>query len=255
MAVISPRVRYGSREVDWTWVPETTDEVAATLRRMFAEGLGVLGFTFVAGSALVINQITSGQLGLLGMAVATALAYAIIVYALYPVSGGHINPAVTIGHVAAGRMPPSVALLYIGAQLGGAVVGALLLELIFNDFLSNVSAAASLSFDPRMGGWTGGLLEAILSFMLVTAYFRSFVDKKGDVYQGAIATGLVVLIGFLVAFPLTGGALNVARVFGTDLVAGEWSDFLWYWVGLIGGAAAGLLFQYVFVSHEEKPAT
>src|SRR3990172_3755718 len=241
MAVISPRVRYGSREVDWTWVPETTDEVAATLRRMFAEGLGVLGFTFVAGSALVINQITSGQLGLLGMAVATALAYAIIVYALYPVSGGHINPAVTIGHVAAGRMPPSVALLYIGAQLGGAVLGALLLELIFTDFLTDVSAAASLSFDPRLEGWTGGVLGGVLAVMLVTGFFPSFVDRGSDVYQGAIATGLVVLIGFLVAFPLTGGALNVARVFGTDLVAGGGGGFFWYWGGFVGGGRGGPL--------------
>ncbi|MBI2913805.1 MAG: aquaporin [Chloroflexi bacterium] len=255
MAAITPRVRWGSREVDWTWVPESSSEIASVGRRMFGEALGMVAFTFVAGSALVINRITDGQLGLLGMAVAIALAYAIIVLALYPVSGGHINPAVTLGQVAARRMPPSIAVLYMAAQAGGAIVGALLLELIFRDFLDGVSRAASLSFAGEMDSWTGGFLEAILTFLLVTAYFRAFVDPKGDARQGPMALGLVVLVSFLVAFPLTGAALNVTRVFGTDLVAGHWSDFFAYWIGLIGGLVAGLVYQRLFAGGEEEATT
>jgi glycerol uptake facilitator-like aquaporin len=87
--------------------------------------------------------------------------------------------------------------------------------------------------------------------MLVVVYFRAFVDPKGDRATGGIAVGLVVLFGMLVAFPLTGGAMNLARVFGTDFVAGEWADFGSYAIGLIGGLAAGLVYQYFFISREE----
>ena len=255
MAVMTPHFRWGSREVDWTWVPETSTEMAHTVRRLVGEGLGVLGFTFIAGSAIVVNQITDGGLGVLGMAAATGLGYAIMVSLFHPVSGGHINPAVTLGMVFGRRMPPFIGLLYLAAQFGGAVAGALLLNLIFDDFVSDASQTAMLVFDEKMGFWAGGLLEGILTFLLVVAYFRAFVDPRADRTFGPLSIGAVVLFAFLVAYPLTGAALNLARVFGTDLVAGDWTDFGNYLLPLIGGGAAGLLYEYLFVHHEEEEAS
>jgi len=251
MAAVTPPIRWGSREVNLAWVPESTDEMVATARPLLAEMTGALAFTFIAGSAIIVNSISDGGLGLLGIAVATALAYGIIVSAFYSISGGHLNPAVTLAHLAARRIPVFIAILYIGVQLVGAVLGALLLEFIFRDFVDDASLAAMLSFDDRMGAFPGGVLEAILTFLLVVVYFRAFVDPKGDRASGGIAVGLVVLFGMLVAFPLTGGAMNLARVFGTDFVAGEWADFGSYAIGLIGGFAAGLVYQYFFISREE----
>ncbi len=252
MALTTPHVRWGSREVDWTYVPESTDEITATIRRLFAEALGMMAFTFVAGSAIAVNSVTDGGLGLLGMAAATAVGYAVLVAVFHPVSGGHINPAVTVGMVAARRMPPSIGVLYIAAQFGGAIVGALLLNLIFDDFLDDAASTASLAFNGDMGVWTGGLLEAILSFVLVVVYFRAYVDPRGDRTTGGFAVGMVILFSFLVAFPLTGAALNLARVFGTDLVAGGWTNFGYYWLGLVGGAVAGLVYEYLFATPEEE---
>ena len=72
MAVTHPRIHWGARDVEWTYVPETTDEITSIGRRMFAEAFGVLGFVFFAGAAIIVNsQITDGGLGLLGMAAAT----------------------------------------------------------------------------------------------------------------------------------------------------------------------------------------
>src|SRR3990170_2472655 len=214
MAAVTPPIRWGSREVNLGWVPESADEMVATARPLLAEMTGALAFTFIAGAAIIVDSISGGGLGLLGIAVATALAYGIIVSALYSVSGGHLNPAVTLAHLAARRIPVFVAGLYIGVQLVGAVLGALLLEFIFRDFLSEASSAAILPFpDGRMGAFPGGILEAILTFLLVVVYFRAFVDPKGDRASGGITVGLVVLFGMLVAFPLTGGAMNLARVF------------------------------------------
>jgi glycerol uptake facilitator-like aquaporin len=244
-------VRWGSREVDWTYVPESTEAISVA-RLLFAEALGVMGFIFAAGAAILINAHTEGGLGLLGMGAATAAAFAILVLTFHTISGGHLNPGITLGMVVAGRMPPSIGLLYGVAQLGGAVVGALLLELIFRDVVADPAAAASLFFDDlAISGWTGALLEGILTFLLVVVYFRTFVYGQGDRTLGALTLGGVVLLAFLVAFPLTGAAMNVARVFGTDLVAGEYTDFGYYLVGMLGGAVAGLTYRYIFPATEE----
>ena len=256
MAITHPRIHWGARDVEWTYVPETTDELTSVGRRMFAEALGVLGFVFLAGAALIVNgDITGGGLGLLGVAAATGLAYALMVYMFHPVSGGHLNPAITLGEMFARRMPPSIAALYIVAQMGGAVLGVLLLEVIFNDFVSDAAGAATLAFNAEMTGWTGALLEGILTFALVVAYFRAFVDRKADPAVGALVLGLIVGAAILVAFPLTGAALNLSRVFGTGLIAGEWADFGWYALGMLGGAVAGLVYEYVFRTPEVADST
>jgi glycerol uptake facilitator-like aquaporin len=93
----------------------------------------------------------------------------------------------------------------------------------------------------------------------VTAYIRAFVAGRGsNIALGAVTLGLIVGAAFLVAFPLTGAALNLSRVFGTALVANEWTDFGWYALGTLGGAVAGFAYEYVFHEpedvHEETPA-
>jgi glycerol uptake facilitator-like aquaporin len=247
MAVFNQPIHWGHKDVDWTYVPDSA-EMAATWRPLVAEALGMLAFVFVAGAAIV----NGGEIGLLGMAAATAVGYVVMVSLFQPISGGHINPAVTVGMVAARRLPPSIGILYIAAQFGGAILGALLLNLIFDDFVVDAAAkTASLSFGDT-NVWIGGLLEAILAFILVVVYFRAYVDPKGDRSSGALALGMVVLFSFLVAFPLTGAALNLARVFGTDLVAGAWTDFGYYWLGLAGGAVAGVLYEHLFAVREEE---
>src|SRR3989304_8509785 len=116
MAAVTPPIRWGSREVNLGWVPESADEMVATARPLLAEMTGALAFTFIAGAAIIVNSssISDGGLGLLGIAVATALAYGIIVSAFYSVSGGHLNPAGTPAHLAARRIPVFIAILYIG---------------------------------------------------------------------------------------------------------------------------------------------
>src|SRR3972149_5509332 len=180
MAAAAPPARWGSRDVTLGWVPESADEMVATARPLVAEMTGALAFTFIAGAAIIVNSVSNGRLGLLGIAVGTALAYGIIVSAFYSVSGGHLNPAVTLAHLAARRIPVFVAILYIGVQLVGAVLGAPLLVFIFRDFGDHASRAAMLSFDGRMVVSPCAFLEAILTLLPQVVYFRAFVDPKGD---------------------------------------------------------------------------
>src|SRR2546425_10044398 len=143
MAVIHPRIHWGTREVDWTWVPETTDEITGVARRMAAEAMGVLGFVFFAGAAIIVNsKVSEGSLGVLGMAAATGVAYALMVYMFHPVSGGHLNPAVTLGELAARRMPPSIAALYLAAQAVRPALGAVVLGAVVRALVGGPSSAA-----------------------------------------------------------------------------------------------------------------
>src|SRR4030067_503878 len=189
MAAVTPPIRWGSRDVNLGWVPENADEMVAPARPLVAEMTGALAFTFIAGAAIIVNSISNGGLGFLGIAVPSALAYGIIVSAFYSVLGGRLNPAVPLAHLAARRIPLFVAILYVGVQLVGAVWGALLLEFFFRDYVDDASRAAMLSFDGRMGAFPGGILEAILTFLLVVVYFRAFVDPKGDRTTGGGTAG------------------------------------------------------------------
>src|SRR3972149_6072516 len=112
MAAVPPPIRWGSREINLGWRPENAGPMVATSRPLLAELTGALAFTFIAGAPIIVNSISNGGLGLLGIAVATALAYGIIVSAFYSVSGGHLNPAGTLAHLAARRIPVFIAPVY-----------------------------------------------------------------------------------------------------------------------------------------------
>lgn len=260
MAAIFPPIRWGAREVGWTWVPATTREMAEAARPVFAEFLGTLAFVFIAGSFLVLIPAAErgfSTVGLLILALGTALAYAIIVTALYPVSGGHVNPAVTLGHLVARRIPPAMAILYWAAQMIGGVLGALMLQFVYRDVADAAARQATLAFgEAYRGSWaalfTGGFLEAALTFLLVLTFLMTLVDPRGQRAFGALAVGLAVLVATLLAFPLTGAALNPARVLGTAVVANHWSDFAMYWMALLGGLLAGLVYDFLGERPEER---
>jgi MIP family channel proteins len=262
MAVLFPpiKVRWGTREVPWTWVPANVREMAEAARPVFAEFLGTLSFVFLAGSLLVhIADRVHGSVGLLTIALGTALAYGIIVSVFHPFSGGHINPAVTLGVMAARRLPPVEGLLYILGQMAGGLLGALMLNFVYRGMVPDAARSAALVFGDRYhGSWaalfTGGFLEAVLTFLLVLTFLSTLVDSRGQRAFGGLAVGLVVFVAMLLAFPLTGSALNVARVFATAAVANYWADFAMYWLGLAGGLIAGLVYGLMLAEREQPEA-
>src|SRR2546426_1081338 len=162
MAVIHPRIHWGTREVDWTWVPETTDEITGVARRMAAEAMGVLGFVFFAGAAIIVNsKVSEGGLGLLGMAAATGVAYALMVYMFHPVSGGHLNPAVTLGELALGLIVSPAFL--VASPLTGAALN-----------LSRVFGTALVANEwPDFGGSALGTLGGAVAGFAYEYVFQS----------------------------------------------------------------------------------
>jgi aquaporin TIP len=208
----------------------------ATLRPLAAEFLGTFGFVFIGAGAVVMNVARTGTVGLFGIAVAHGLAFAIMVTATMPISGGHLNPAVTFAVWMAGRIDLRKAILYVVAQLLAAVVAVLCVKWLFP-----VSAAQATSLGvPRIGPdiqLTGAvILEAILTLFLVSAVFGTAVSSQAP-KVGGFAIGLVLVFDILVGGPLTGAAVNPARAFGPALVAMDWHGHLIYWVGPLLGAA------------------
>ena len=215
----------------------------------FAEFIATLLFVFVgAGAVVATGSLTDGGLDparLVAIALAHGLAITLLVYATANLSGGHINPAVSFAAALTGKISPTKASMYIVAQLGGAVVGALLLKISIPEE-GNLGAHV-LGPDVTVG--MGILIEIVITFVLVFTVFTTAIDPKGMGRLAPLAIGLAVLVGHIVAVTFTGASMNPARSLGPAVVAGVWSDHWVYWVGpMVGGVLASLIYQVFFVS-------
>jgi aquaporin Z len=225
-------------------------------QKLAAEFLGTFALIFFGAGAVCVDfhLRSSGGLGLLALALAPGLAMAIMVSALGHISGGHFNPAVTIGFWVTKRLSTMDSLAYWVAQLVGAAAAAFLLKLMVpEDLASNVfMGTPELMRDfPK---WSGMALEAVTTFFLVLVFFATAVDEKGTFRSVAgFAIGLTMTLGILVASPFTGGALNPARAFGPALASSHWLNWGIYWVGPLGGGfLAGLLYDSLFLRKSEN---
>jgi MIP family channel proteins len=210
-----------------------------TLRPLVAELIGVFMLVFIGGGAMIINGYQDGALSLGGIAAAHGLALAIAVTATMNISGGHINPAITIGLWSIGRIEGRKAGLYVVAQLLGAVLAAVVLRWLFPATAGHLKqyGALSVASDITLAGAI--LIEAVLTFFLAFAVMGTAVDPAGP-KVGGFGVGLTLWMCVLAGGPLTGAALNPARAFGPALVANFWVGQLAYWVGPILGAVVAM---------------
>jgi len=225
------------------------------IRPLAAELAGTFTFVFVAAGAVVVDAAKTGQLGLVGVALAGSLAYAIAVTTTMRISGGHLNPAVTFGLWVARKIESRQAALYVTAQLIGAVLAAFCVRALLPELAGDVTGYGT----PRISGLLTDAqavgLEALLTFFLVSAVFGTVVAREAP-RVGGFGIGLVMLFGILVGGPMTGAAMNPARAFGPALAAGAWQAQLLYWVGpLLGALLAAALWRWVLLPEEDRGAT
>jgi MIP family channel proteins len=213
-------------------------------RAIAAEFLGTMFFVFIGcGSVVAMNQfavstgldvVTSGGV----VAIALAFGLGILIAAAWTgnLSGGHINPAVTLAMLLARKIEPAKAAAYVVAQFAGATVGALVLMWASPNAVEGNLGANRLAVDVASG--EGLLLEIVLTAFLVLVIFGTAVSTKGWGVNAPIAIGFTVAVVHLVGVPFTGTSVNPARSFGPALVANEWDDF---WIFLIGPAIGAVV--------------
>lgn len=221
-----------------------------TLRPLIAEFIGVFMLTFIGGGAIIINAYRDGSVGLMGIAAAHGLALAIAVTATMSISGGHINPAITVGLWSVGRIDAKKAGLYVVAQLLGAIFAALVLKGLFPAGAAEVRQYGALSLGADTSGVAAVLIEAVLTFFLALAVMGTAVDPAAP-KVGGFGIGLTLWMCVLAGGPLTGAALNPARAFGPALVANYWTAQLIYWIGPILGSVVAMQVYERFLLKKE----
>ncbi|MEO8636505.1 MAG: aquaporin [Gemmatimonadales bacterium] len=219
-------------------------------RRCVAEALGTFAFIFIGCGAAVTSILPGGSPGLMGIALAHALVLSVMITATMNISGGHLNPAVTLGLLSVRRIAPIDAAAYVGSQLVGAVFGAFLLSRIFPPGVISAVTLGTPSLATGMSLASGIALEAVLTFFLVSAVFGTAISANAP-KVGGFAIGLVLCFDMLVGGPLTGAAMNPARAFGPALISGTWYAQLVWWVGpIVGGILAAQLWHHVLLNRE-----
>ncbi|ALS63340.1 aquaporin Z [Pandoraea norimbergensis] len=220
-------------------------------RRMLAESIGTFWLVFGGcGSAVLAAAFPQLGIGFAGVALAFGLTVLTMAYAVGHISGGHFNPAVTLGQWAGGLFPAKDIAPYMGAQVfGGMVAGGVLF----------VIASGAPGFDPSASGFAangygshspGGysLAAAVAIELVLTAFFvviiNGVVSRPALTAVAPIAIGLALTLIHLISIPVTNTSVNPARSTGVAVFQGGWAiDQLWvFWlVPLIGGVIGGLV--------------
>eukprot|EP01006_Ploeotia_vitrea_P033242 TRINITY_DN65363_c0_g1_i2.p1 TRINITY_DN65363_c0_g1~~TRINITY_DN65363_c0_g1_i2.p1 ORF type:complete len:327 (-),score=36.26 TRINITY_DN65363_c0_g1_i2:292-1272(-) len=197
----------------------------------------------MAITTFIFTGMLSAVFGESPLHIATGFGLTIVILAASTghFSGGHMNPAVTIGLFAAGKIP-AVRLLYVPVHLVGGIAAAALLKTLFigQDTPPMVEPVNAISrfIKPGEGVW----LELFFTALLVTVVLATTNEDAGFGSTAPLYIGFTVLIAHLVLVPFTGCGINPARSFGPALIFNEWDDHWVYWVGPLGGAViVGLL--------------
>ncbi|MGB0291750.1 MAG: MIP/aquaporin family protein [Luteolibacter sp.] len=192
----------------------------SNVRKWIAEALGTFTLVFAGTGAIVIDNWTGGSISHTGIALTFGLVVMAMIYTFGDISGAHLNPAVTLGFVAAGRMPINEAPAYIGSQLVGAFAASGCLRILFPDSIT-------LGETLPAGAWQQSfMLEIILTTILMLTILCVSIGAKEKGITAGIAIGAVVGLEAMFAGPICGASMNPARSLAPAIVGGHF-DHLW----------------------------
>jgi MIP family channel proteins len=227
--------------------------------KLLAEFIGTFAFVFIgAGAAAVVGD-GVGLPGIAAIALAHGLTIMAFAFAYGRVSGGHMNPAVTIGVLAAGAMRAGEAVGYIVSQLIGGIAAALLLRAVLGGAQTGLGTPA-LAHNLAVGATAltitpagGFVIEAMLAFFLVTVVLSTAVaGRAGSLAPLAIV--MTVTLNILMGGPLTGAPFNPARALGPMIATGNFSDaWLYMTAPIVGAIVAALMHTGLARLAHERP--
>ncbi|XP_052157171.1 probable aquaporin TIP4-1 [Oryza glaberrima] len=237
-----------AKEVDPCDHSEVVD--AGCVRAVLAELVLTFVFVFTGVAATMaagVPEVAGAAMpmaALAGVAIATALAAGVLVTAGFHVSGGHLNPAVTVALLARGHITAFRSALYVAAQLLASSLACILLRYLTGGMATPVHTLGS-----GIGPMQGLVMEIILTFSLLFVVYATILDPRSSVPGfGPLLTGLIVGANTIAGGNFSGASMNPARSFGPALATGVWTHHWIYWLGpLIGGPLAGLVYESLFL--------
>jgi aquaporin Z len=220
------------------------------LAAYFAELIGTLLLVFFICSVVILYVSTGGQaqfgtdFAVVGLVHAFLLFGLIVMFGV--VSGGHFNPAVTLGALVIRRIRPLDGVIYMLAQLSGGVLGALLAKGLLLDE-GRATHYGALSVSPILGSnFRGSIVEAIGTFVLVLVILTAVYSEKSFKEWAPLAIGTTLGFIVMVGGPLTGAGFNPARWFGPALVGNEWGSVWPFLAGpIVGSLLAATVYRFV----------
>ena len=222
------------------------------MNRTLAEFLGTFLLVFGGcGSAVIAAAFPAVGIGLVGVSLAFGLTVLTMAYAVGRVSGGHFNPAVTVGLFTARRIPAADIVPYIAAQLVGAIAAAAVLLLSARgkpEYSLAVNGLAANGYGEHSpGGYSmmaGFVIETVLTFFFLIIILGA-TERRAPQGFGPLAIGLALTLIHLISIPVTNTSVNPARSTGPAIFVGGWAlSQLWlFWVApLLGAVMAGLIY-------------
>jgi MIP family channel proteins len=235
-----------------------SDGMANLFRNLVVEFIGDLLFIFI-GSL----QATSGT-GVVGAALAHGITIAVLIMGMGHISGGHFNPAVTLGIFVSGNIQLIPALAYIAAQLLGGFVGSLLVRAVVSDATYNMIAGGA-TIVPDATSWIGAIIiEILMTYFLVHTVLLTAVDTDSNLLA-PLAIGLSILCDIFAGGNVSGASMNPARSLGPCISASIFADHtklavskIWarhyvYWIGPgLGAGIAGLVYKLFLAKDDAR---
>lgn len=214
------------------------------MKRYVAEAIGTYALVFAGTGAIVVDTVSGGQVGLVGIAVAFGLVVATMIYAIGDLSGAHLNPAVSFGAMVARRFSKAEVIPYVLAQCVGAIAASATLKALFPGLNSYGVTLPTL---PNAEAVTHAFVfEVILTFFLMFVILGVTAAGKAETPLAGFAIGGVVAFEVFLGGPVCGASMNPARSLGPALISGQ-TQHLWVYLAapVLGGVLAAIVTNYL----------
>ncbi len=198
--------------------------------KYIAEGIGTFALVFTGCGSAIVNDTFGGALGLVGVSLVFGLIVMAMIYSIGNISGAHINPAVTLGLLFAGKLEQKFVIPYISSQVVGAITAAILLHIIFPNHPTLGSTM------PSGSNVQGFFMEVILTFILMFVILNVVSGPKENGILAGLIIGGTVTLDILLGGPVTGASMNPARSLGPALISGNFTSLWIYFIAPVLGA-------------------
>jgi len=206
---------------------------ADKLPKYLAETIGTFCLVFAGTGAIIVNQVSGGQVTHVGVSLVFGLVVLAMIYAIGHISGAHMNPAVTLGFLSVGRLPSREVMPYLSAQIFGAILASAVLRFTF-------PAVATLGQTIPAGPWAQSfVLEIVMTFILMFVIMGVATDARAEGSIAGIAIGATIALEALFGGPISGASMNPARSFAPALLSGSFAHHWIYWIAPILGSVGG----------------